>query len=80
MGGVRPWAKATTISAAIVAKEKGAHVIAFTGSPGSELEGIAHCCLCSGTSETSVAQEIHQLSYHIVCDLTEKIVCKALAP
>jgi len=59
------------VSAASKAKEKGAKVIAFTGRPGSELENISEITLCINSSITSSVQEIHQLAYHIICDLVE---------
>jgi len=60
------------IAAARIAKEKGARVIAFTGKAGSELEHMADICLCADAKSTARSQEIHQLAYHIICDLIEK--------
>ncbi len=71
------WALSTSgkspniISAAKLAKEKGAKVIAFTGKPGSKLEEISDLCLSVNTDASSNAQEIHQLAYHIICELIE---------
>ena len=62
---------ANVVSAANLAKEKGAKVIAFTGKTNSELEQISDLCLCIDTAYTSSAQEIHQLAYHIICDIVE---------
>jgi D-sedoheptulose 7-phosphate isomerase len=59
------------LTAARRAKEKGAKVIAFTGRPGSELETISDITLCINSSTTSSVQEIHQLAYHIICELVE---------
>jgi len=59
------------ISAAQLAKVKGAKVIAFTGKPGSKLEEISDLCLRANTNISSKAQEIHQLAYHIICELVE---------
>jgi D-sedoheptulose 7-phosphate isomerase len=64
-------ASANIIAAAQVAKEKGAGVIAFTGRKGSELERIADICFCAEAESTARSQEIHQLAYHIICDLVE---------
>lgn len=64
-------ASANILSAARLAKEKGALVLAFTGRSGSELEKMADLCLCVDTPQTSSAQEIHQVGYHIICDLVE---------
>ncbi|MBN2593957.1 MAG: SIS domain-containing protein [Sedimentisphaerales bacterium] len=60
------------IAAARIAKEKGACVIAFTGRAGSVLEQMADICLCADAESTARSQEIHQLAYHIICDLIEK--------
>jgi D-sedoheptulose 7-phosphate isomerase len=60
------------ISAALLAKEKGATVISFTGRGNSELEKISDLCFCIDTPAASSAQEIHQLAYHIICELVEE--------
>ncbi len=59
------------IAAAELAKEKGAIVLAFTGTANSRLEKIADICLCAKNS-TARSQEMHQLAYHIICDLVEQ--------
>ena len=63
---------ANVIAAAQVAKEKGARVIAFTGRSSSRLEHIADMCFCADAESTARSQEIHQLAYHIICDLVER--------
>ena len=63
------------IAAANEAKKKGASVIAFTGRADSKLEGISDICFCAENKSTARAQEIHQLAYHIVCDLVEREFC-----
>ncbi len=62
---------ANIISAAQSAKKKGAYVIAFTGRINSKLEQISDICLCAENESTARSQEIHQLAYHIICDLVE---------
>jgi D-sedoheptulose 7-phosphate isomerase len=59
------------VAAAELAKEKGATVLAFTGTANSRLEKIADICFCAKNS-TARSQEIHQLAYHIICDLVEQ--------
>lgn len=59
------------ILAAELAKKKGASVIAFTGRINSKLEQIADICFCAENESTARSQEIHQLAYHIICDLVE---------
>ena len=60
------------IAAARLAKEIGATVIAFTGKSDSELENISDVCFCADSKDTARSQEVHQLAYHIICDLVEK--------
>ena len=60
------------LAAAELAKQKKAKVIAFTGKAKSKLEKIADLCLSVDSKYTSSAQEIHQLAYHIICDLVEQ--------
>jgi len=66
---------ANVIAAAKLAKRKGAFVLAFTGKPNSKLEQIADICFCAGDKSTARSQEIHQLAYHIICDLVEQSFC-----
>lgn len=63
---------ANVIKAARTAQEKNAHVIAFTGATNSKLEQIADICFCADDDSTARSQEIHQLAYHIICDLVER--------
>jgi len=63
------------IAAAKSAKQKGAYVLAFTGRANSKLEQIADICFCAGNKSTARSQEIHQLAYHIICDLVEQSFC-----
>ncbi len=62
---------ANVIAAVQSAKKKGAYVIAFTGTINSKLEQIADICFCADAESTARSQEIHQLAYHIICDLVE---------
>ena len=63
---------ANIIAAARIAQEIGAITIAFTGKSGSKLEQTCDICLCADSQATARSQEIHQLAYHIICDLVEK--------
>jgi len=60
------------LKAVDVAKRKGARIIAYTGRANSALEAQADLCLCAEATATARSQEIHQLGYHIVCDLVER--------
>jgi D-sedoheptulose 7-phosphate isomerase len=63
---------ANVIAAAELAKKKGALVLALTGRTNSKLEQIADICFCTNEKSTARTQEIHQLVYHIICDLVER--------
>jgi D-sedoheptulose 7-phosphate isomerase len=68
---------ANVIAAAQAAKERDANVIAFTGRNDSKLEQIADICFCADAESTARSQEIHQLAYHIICDLVERSFVKS---
>lgn len=59
------------LAAAELAVCQGAKVLAFTGKKKSPLEKLADCCICV-QGPTATVQEIHQLAYHILCDLVEE--------
>ena len=69
-------ASGNVIKAVEVAKDKGARIIAFTGRTNSPLEALADVCLCADSPQTARSQEIHQLAYHIICDLVEQSFSK----
>lgn len=62
---------ANILAAAEVAKQKGMKIIAFTGRKNSKLEEMADICLCAASDHTNNSQEVHELAYHIVCDLID---------
>ncbi len=72
------WALSTSgnspnvIKAAKLAKKRGAKVIAFTGKINSQLEKIADVCFCAPNDNSYAVQEMHQIAYHIICNLVEK--------
>lgn len=66
---------ANIIAAAELAKERGASLLAFTGRSDTKLERLADICICAGSKSTARSQEIHQLAYHIICDLVEQDFC-----
>lgn len=63
---------ANVLAAVKVAKDKGAKVIAFAGKINSELERMADICFCANSESTARSQEMHQLAYHIICDLVDR--------
>ena len=64
------------IAAVKLAKQKGASILAFTGKTDSPLEKMADVCFCADSSSTARSQEIHQIAYHIICDLVEQNICE----
>ncbi len=68
---------ANVIAAAQVARDKGGRVIAFTGRAHSELARSADICFCAENESTARSQEMHQLAYHIICDLVERNILKS---
>jgi D-sedoheptulose 7-phosphate isomerase len=60
------------LRAADAARRQGAHVLAFTGRAHSKLEAAADLCFCAEAPLTARSQEMHQLAYHIICDLVER--------
>jgi D-sedoheptulose 7-phosphate isomerase len=59
------------IAAVKTAKKKQAKVIAFTGRAKSKLEKLADICLCANSGATCHSQQIHQIAYHIICNIVE---------
>ncbi|MBW8016029.1 MAG: SIS domain-containing protein [Planctomycetes bacterium] len=64
------------VSAVKLAKEKGAKILTFTGRPDTPLEKLSDVCVSVNAKNSYSAQEIHQIAYHIICDLVEKNACK----
>lgn len=62
------------LAAAELASKIGAKIIAFTGKVDTPLEKIADVCLSVDANDSAAAQQIHQLAYHIICDIVEKEV------
>jgi D-sedoheptulose 7-phosphate isomerase len=63
------------IAAARLAKKKGVKVLAFTGKPDTPLEKLSDVCVALD-GPTATVQEIHQVAYHILCDLVEEHFAK----
>lgn len=64
------------IKAFEVAKEKGMHTIAFTGSTGGKLKDISDYLINIPSDDTPRIQECHILLGHIICQLVEEIYFK----
>jgi D-sedoheptulose 7-phosphate isomerase len=65
------------IKAVELAKEKQASVLGFTGRKDTPLEALSDVCVCAPDPSSARAQEIHQLAYHIICELVELDCCTA---
>lgn len=59
------------LKAVNMAKAKGMTVIGFTGKPESTLEQLSDICLCANSDKTNHSQEVHELAYHIICELID---------
>lgn len=64
------------VAAAKLAKKLDAKVLAFTGKSDCQLAKIADVCFCAEDSASCRVQEIHQIAYHIICDLVELQFCQ----
>ena len=60
------------IAAVKMAKEKGLKVIGFTGKTNTPLEDLSDVCLCANSNKTNHSQEVHELAYHIICELIDE--------
>jgi len=60
------------VAAARAARQIGVKVLAFTGKRRTPLEELSDVCLAVDAPTTAAAQEIHQLAYHIICDLVDR--------
>jgi len=65
---------ANVLSAVELASQKGAKIVGFTGRKGSKLEKLSDVCFCAASESTAQSQQIHQIAYHIICDLVEQSV------
>ncbi len=68
---------ANVVAATQLARKKEAFVLAFTGKHGSKLEELADICFSVEEKTSFRCQELHQLAYHIICDLVEQNFCES---
>ena len=77
------WALSTSgnspnvLAAARTARQLGGRVVAMTGSGGGELAALADVCFRAPADETFLVQQLHQLAYHIICELVEEQFAQA---
>ena len=62
------------MKAALEAKKMGLTLVGFSGSKG-RLKEISDFAFCVESGVTARIQEVHILLAHILCDLTERLVC-----
>ncbi len=71
------WALSTSgdspnvLAAATAAKAAGAKVLGFTGGDGGELKGASDVCFVAPAADSFAVQQLHQIAYHVVCELIE---------
>jgi len=68
---------ANVIKAVTLAKTRQAKVLGFTGRENTPLEALSDVCICASDPSSARAQEIHQLVYHIICELVEQNCCSS---
>jgi len=59
------------VAAAASARGLGMRVVAFTGAGGGALAESADICFRSPAERTDLIQWLHQLAYHIICELLD---------
>jgi D-sedoheptulose 7-phosphate isomerase len=60
------------LEAAKAAKSHGGKVLGFTGSSGGKLAPLCDVCFAAPAEVTCQIQQLHQVAYHIICDLVER--------
>jgi len=72
------WALSTSgnspnvLKAASAARAAGAKVVAMTGSGGGKLAPAADACFRAPADRTDLIQLLHQLAYHIICEILDE--------
>ncbi len=64
------------LKAVILAKERGAATVGFTGETGGELKDAVDICLTIPSSDTPRIQECHITVGHILCSIVERELFK----
>jgi D-sedoheptulose 7-phosphate isomerase len=65
------------VRAARRAMGKGIAVLAITGASPNRLAATAHLAICVPVAETPLAQELHMVVLHVLCDLIESSLATA---
>lgn len=64
-------ASTNVVEAARQARQIGSLVIGFAGPDGSPLERACDICISTGPGSCARIQEVHQIAYHLICELLE---------
>lgn len=65
------------LEAAEQASSAEAQVLAFTGKDGGKLASLCDVCFRAPATRPYGIQQIHQLAYHILCELAENACCES---
>ena len=60
------------LEAITAAKSRGARVLGFTGGKGGKMAAMCDVCFIAPSEATYGIQQLHELGYHIICDLVER--------
>jgi D-sedoheptulose 7-phosphate isomerase len=60
------------LEAITAAKSRGAKVLGFTGGKGGKMASMCDVCFIAPADATYGIQQLHELGYHIICDLVER--------
>jgi D-sedoheptulose 7-phosphate isomerase len=63
---------ANVIAAMRKGKDQGAKIIGFTGCDGGTMLSLCDVGFIAPSESTYAIQQLHQIAYHIVCDLVER--------
>lgn len=63
---------ANVLAAAREARRRGGTVLGFTGGDGGQLKGLCDVCFVAPARKPYAVQQLHQLAYHIVCELVDR--------
>ena len=62
---------ANVVAAAKAARRQGGKVLSFTGGDGGELKPLSDVCFVAPAGGSFAVQQIHQIAYHVICELVE---------
>ncbi|MBP7934521.1 MAG: SIS domain-containing protein [Phycisphaerae bacterium] len=60
------------VEAARAARVRGAKVLGFLGGTGGDMLALCDVCFLAPAKPSYAVQHLHQLAYHILCDLVER--------